>query len=273
MSRPDDDVGEMPAEHLLDDATVEAVLNGDPVTPEYEAVASAVQSLRSLAEVPVRPTPELAKRIAAGDFTGAAAPLPSRRSTGASSPGRYRARPKVRPAWLGAMNGRARVATGLAVALTGLTGVTVAGALPGPAQDRVESVIEMITPIEFPSRADFGQETAEDARDGGVDGGEVSDRAKDQGQRSGSGNDRSEPGRDDLPERAQAPTNPPTDVPGGPERRPGPADVPRGPGARPTDPPHDAPGRSVDPPNRPVDPPRGAGNSNSRPGSGGPGPN
>ena len=163
-----DDVGEMSTRRPLDDASVEAVLRGAQVPPELEPLAGVVQSFRSAAQGPVRPTTELAERMAAGVF----------------SIDRAQRRTKIGQTLskLAAMSLRAKVATGFAAALTGLTAATAAGALPDAAQERVETAIESVTPIDFPDRAEFGQEVAEDAQDGGVDGREISEWAREQGQ-------------------------------------------------------------------------------------------
>lgn len=66
----------------LDDAPVEAVLRGGPVPADVEPLASALGTLRDLPEQPVRPSAELATRMATGGFASAAAPRPNSRSAG-----------------------------------------------------------------------------------------------------------------------------------------------------------------------------------------------
>ncbi|HEX5995752.1 MAG TPA: hypothetical protein VFY84_11470 [Jiangellales bacterium] len=209
MSRSRDYKNEMYANPELDDATVEAVLSGDPVSAELEPLAAALGALRALPGQPVRPSKELAARMATGDFASAVAPRPSRRSAG-----RHVARRRV-----AALPLRAKIAAGSVLALGGLASATVAGALPDQAQQSVESVIETITPFEFNESDDFGREVSEDARDGGVDGQEVSEKAKDQGDQpedagdSGLAPDGSQdPAEDPGGDRQDASTTRPVDV-------------------------------------------------------------
>jgi hypothetical protein len=159
----------MYAQRELDDATVEAVLHGGPVPADLEPLAAALGTLRTLPGQPVRPSAELAARMATGDFASAVAPRPSRRSAG-----RHAARRR-----LAVLPLRAKVVAGSVLVLGGLASATAAGALPEPAQEGVESVIEAVTPFEFAN--DFGEGVSDDARDGGVDGGEISEDAKEQG--------------------------------------------------------------------------------------------
>ena len=197
----------MPAHTVLDDTAIEAVLRGGAVAPELEPLATFVGSIRTVAIQPVRPSRELADRMVSGVFvTGRVRRTRVRQSS-----------PKV-----AAMSLRAKVVIGSAAALTGLTGVTAAGALPDAAQHRVETMIEFVTPIEFPDRAGFGHEVADDAQDGGVDGQEISERAREQGQQSaelgnqGQADERRPDGLPtDLPTTATVPDRPgPDDHPG-----------------------------------------------------------
>jgi hypothetical protein len=174
---------EMHAQRELDDATVEAVLSGEPVSAELEPLAAALGALRAFPGQPVRPSEELAARMATGDFASAVAPRPSRRSAG-----RHVARRRF-----AALPLRAKVAAGGVLALGGLASATAAGALPDQAQQGVESVIEMMTPFEFTDPSDFGREVSEDARDGGVDGQDISEKAKEQGNPEDAGNSGLEP--------------------------------------------------------------------------------
>jgi hypothetical protein len=121
--------------------------------------------------------------MATGDFASAVAPRPSRRSAG-----RHVARRRF-----AALPLRAKVAAGGVLALGGLASATAAGALPDQAQQGVESVIEMMTPFEFTDPSDFGREVSEDARDGGVDGQDISEKAKEQGNPEDAGNSGLEP--------------------------------------------------------------------------------
>ncbi len=205
MSRSRDYRDEMHAQRELDDATVEAVLRGGPVPADLEPLAAAVGALRTLPEQPVRPSAELAARMATGDFASAVAPRPSRRSAG-----RHASRRR-----LVALPLSVKVAASSVLALGGLASATAAGALPEPAQERVESVIEAVTPFKFTDSNDFGEEVSDDAKDGGVEGWEISEDAKEQG------NQPEDAGHGGAGEPGTAPATPDVDPP---NDRPGQAD-------------------------------------------------
>ena len=237
MSDSRDYPDEMTPLRELDDATAEAVLRGDVVPAEFESLVTAVAALRAAPELPVQPSVELAARMAAGDFASAVASPRRRRSAG-----RHTARYGVARRRLVALPVPAKVATIAVLAVGGLTTATAAGALPEPAQQRMQSVIESVTPINFPEPtdsvpvdsepveqgpADFGRDTAEDARDGGVDGREVSEKARQLGQPDRPAHRPSD--RPTPPAKAQRP-----EVPAGPKANPGlPAHVPADPPGEP----------------------------------------
>jgi len=229
MSGWGDDVGEMPTRRPIDDASAEALLRGAAVPREMEPLAGFVRAIRSTAGQPVRPSRELAERMASGAFVGEV--------DGRTTVGRALSR-------LASLSLRTKVVTGLVATMTGLTGITAAGALPDAAQARVESAIESITPIDFPDPAEFGQEVAEDAQDGGIDGHEISEDAREQGpQPEGPGY------------QGKADEYRPADPPGGAPAVPPPNDTtPGAPADQPE--PDDHPGvdPAVPPENLPVDP-------------------
>lgn len=232
---------------LSDDATVEAILqrtwipSGGDGWADLAALAETVDAIRRSADDAVPPTAELARRIATGDFAGIT-PTPPAQDDSA------RARLRRR---LATMSLRSRAVTVLAAGVTGLTGVAAAGALPGPAQDGVESVIESVTPIEFDDGAGFGQDVSDDAQDGGVDGQEVSEDAHELGR--GPEDPGHEPALPELP--TQVPTTPGEHRPDDPGRpADGPGADPAVPGTDPTDRPVDPGDRPVDPDDRPADP-------------------
>jgi hypothetical protein len=159
VRRYGDDLGEMPTQRLLDDALVEAVLEGRLVPSELAELASVVGVLRETASQPVQPSFELAAFMAAGGL----APLDLRQ------PSRWR----VASSKLAGMSMRLKLAAGVAAGMTGLTGAAAAaGELPPPVQEGVvtaveivvdgavetvevaangvEAVVEFATPIEFP---------------------------------------------------------------------------------------------------------------------------
>jgi hypothetical protein len=120
---------------VLDDASIEALFRNEPVPEELVAVAGAVGVLRSAAQRPVRPSAELAERMSTGDF-GDALPEPVPTVTGA-----HRKPPQ--------MGVRAKVAIGALAGFFGLTVATVAGALPAPLQEGLETLVELVTPVEI----------------------------------------------------------------------------------------------------------------------------
>jgi hypothetical protein len=120
---------------VLDDASIEALFRNEPVPEEFAAVAGAVGVLRSAAQRPVLPSAELAERMATGDF-GDALPEPV-----PTVPGAHRKPPQL--------SVRAKVAIGALAGLFGLTVATVAGALPAPLQEGLETLVELVTPVEI----------------------------------------------------------------------------------------------------------------------------
>ncbi|WP_116946848.1 hypothetical protein [Jiangella endophytica] len=220
--------------HLLDEDTVEALLTGRPVQPGLAPLAGAVGQIRAASRQPVRPSDELARRMASGDFTGITPALP------ASEPARRRLR-----SWLAGASPRARVVTGAVVVFTGLSAATAAGALPGGAQARVESFIETVTPISF-QRDEPAPDLVED----------VSDTRT------------TEPGtsRPDDPGKPVTPPGKPETPPGKPEKPPGKPETP--PGKPPEKP--DNPNKPESPPGKPekTEKPGNQGNGNGNSGNG-----
>lgn len=211
--------------HLLDDDTVEALLAGRPVTPGLAPLAGAVGELRAAARQPVRPSAELAQRLASGDFSGISpAPL-------APEPASHRLR-----TWLAGVSPRARVVTGAVVLFTGLTAATAAGALPGGAQARMETLIETVTPISF-QRDEPAPEPVdvEDVRGPGSGG--DSSTTEDPGSpvTPPPGKPETPPGKPDEPGNPDKPESKPDEPPGKPES-PGKPDSPPGQEDRPAKP-------------------------------------
>lgn len=238
MSDACDDVSEMPTPLAIDDATAEAVLSGECTHSELDALVEVVAALRAVAEGPVQPTRVLAELMASGNFTRAALVRADDAGAAASAATTMMGRTlRTGRSKLAAMSLRTKVAAGLAVAVTGMTGVTAAGALPDAAEDQMQSIIEAVTPITFADEADFGQDVAEDARDGGVDGQEVSEKAKENGHQP------------EAPEQSQADEHKPTITPGTK-----PTDLPT-PDGSPPDARVDAPGADIRPDVEPGDAP------------------
>lgn len=252
-----DYVSEMPMICQIDDDTADALLAGRPVPASLEPLTVVMTAFRQVASQPVWPNRTLAARMAVGDFAGVAAvpgPDPATNGTpgragiahrrgGLAAPGKRRRRRRMpgvaglaaAAAKVAGMSVAAKALAGVALAATGMSAAGLAGALPDPAQERFETVVETVTPFTFPEQAsdqsEFGERVSEDAKDGGVDGAEISEEARQQG-------DQQRP--DDLP--AEVPTQPgqPTDLPTPDEAAEAPpADLPVDPGTdhRPTAPP------------------------------------
>lgn len=225
MNPVDDYVGEMPTP-LIDDAMAEALITRGAVAAELEPLAAIVQALRDVSDRPVPPSPALAAQMASGVFTGTAEHSSPVVGVVASVAAKARIS-------LAAKAGAAC----LAVASVGAGSAGFAGVLPGTVQHRFETVVESITPYEFPVEPDgndgFRPRVSEDGKDGGVDDGEVSEEARDRGTRArptdlpipGSG--AGKPSH--LPTQATVPSNAPA--------QPGPPPAPPGLELRPTAPP------------------------------------
>jgi hypothetical protein len=136
----------------LDDATVERLLAGRPVTAELESVTTVVRALREASAEPVRPSAELARQMAAGEFTGT--PVYSYRPPLGPRLARRARRVAAAMTTPGRLSVPARLAAaGVAVALVGVGSAGFAGTLPDPVQDQFESVVETVSPYEFPAKA------------------------------------------------------------------------------------------------------------------------
>ena len=174
MRSSSDDKNVATTRTLLDDAAVEALLRGDCVPPELEPLAEVVDFVRAVASSPVQPSPLLAECMATGVFRAPESAAINRRRGAHAS----RKPSTVVRSRLARMSFRTKVAAGLAASLSGVSLATATGALPDAAEQRARTVIEQVTPIDFPDSAGFGQEVSDDAQDGGVDGAEVSERAR-----------------------------------------------------------------------------------------------
>ena len=120
----------------------------------------------------------------------------------------------------------AKAAFGVGIAAASVTAAGAAGALPGPAQDAVAAAVEAATPFSLPDgaadQAEFGERVSTDATDGGVDGKEISDEAKENGDAhradaaKGAGQP-DEPGQNGLDQANTTPAagHVPTSLPGG----------------------------------------------------------
>lgn len=194
-----DYLSEMDTLRQIDDLTAETLLSGRPVAGEFEALVPVVEAYRALGRRPVAPRGELAARMVTGVFTSTAGPgrVAADRVDGrgprAVAGSKWR---RIRMAIVGGLATAAAKVAGLSVATKASAGLMIAaasigtagaaGVLPDQAQagfDRVvETVIQPETPATPDENAEFGQEVSEDAKDGGVDGAEISERARQQGE-------------------------------------------------------------------------------------------
>jgi hypothetical protein len=129
---------------LLDDATIDALVTGEPVDARLGDLAAFTREARAVGDGPApRPSPALSAYIARG---GAAA----ERTTPAEPVSRPRRRRTASvAASLAGLGAVAKVALGASVGVAGVAAAGAAGVLPGPADRQVRDVIEATTPIDF----------------------------------------------------------------------------------------------------------------------------
>jgi hypothetical protein len=155
---------------VLDERSIDAVLRGNHVSPEMDQLADLVQMIRSAAVQPVQPVGELADRMATGEFVSHRA----RRRASTAQPTAKSASTSL----------RTKVAAGITLTLTGLTGATAAGALPDVVADPVEAVIEFITPFDLSPDTDGGADLG-GTGEGGTDSQRISyDAPADEGRQA-----------------------------------------------------------------------------------------
>jgi hypothetical protein len=150
VSAADDYSGEMPGSRQIDDATAEQLLGGRRVPAELESVATVVRALREVSTQPVRPSDTLRRQMAAGSFTGS--PAYAYRPGSRDNPVRRVA--TVLVVRIGRLRlGTKLVAAGAAVAVLSVGSAGFAGTLPAPVQSRFETVVESVTPYQFPEKS------------------------------------------------------------------------------------------------------------------------
>ncbi len=190
MSLFDDDQYEMQAPRPLDDASTEAILSGRTSgrPDEFSSVVGFIEDLRGFAQAPVPPPSAALARVLAAGVTTEKGDLPATAASNVTGPAPQAAGlPKWRrkkmsiligglAAKLASLSVAAKAAGAMTLATASLGGAAVAG-VP-VAQDAVA----VVTPFSFPEKAnekaDHGKTTSTDARDGGVDGSQISDAAK-----------------------------------------------------------------------------------------------
>jgi hypothetical protein len=239
MSPLGDNTSEMNTLREIDDATAEALLRGGQVDAGLWPLARAVHAYREVGRRPIEPSGELATRIATGVFTPVAPAMgdrTGRRGVLTAPMSNWR---RIRMAILTGLAAATAKVAGMSVAAKATAGLSIAaasmgtagfvGVLPDPVQDRFDTVVEQVTPNQAPAtpddNAEFGERVSEDAKDGGVDGGEISEEARQQGELRRPGG-LPAPGDSGAPEDLELPATTPTspgdgDTPGEPDH-PGP---------------------------------------------------
>lgn len=146
MSDPGDHVPEMTPAPLLDDLTIDALVDGSPAPRGLDQLGAFAAVVRSVGDrPPPRPSPELAALLTRGAQDVAAlqtTPIP-RRATRRSV--------LAKAAGLGLA---AKIGFGTTAVAAGVVGAGAAGVLPGGADRVVRDAIEVVTPVEFTDRAD-----------------------------------------------------------------------------------------------------------------------
>jgi hypothetical protein len=211
----------MPSAPILDDATIDAILDGDGVPPGVDHLATFAAGVRALGErPPPRPSPELAALLTQG--IPAAPPGRATRATA-----RHRRPPALATASGLGLAAKVGIATTAAVA--SLAGAAAAGVLPGNSDAPVRKAIEVFTPVEF---TDDG-----DPLDHGVSGTEADrddpSEARDHGDDDVPGDDGGRDERDDA-DVTGADGERGGDDPGAADQAPG-AEHPHGDPAEPSD--------------------------------------
>lgn len=219
MSPSGDYHSEMIRRDQIEDAAIEAFFAGNGAGGEMASLAAFAEEVRAVAQGPVpAPSAQLATMLAHGFSTeqspaAGAVPAPVQRAT-------RRSRRVAVAELFGNLGMAAKAALGIGIVAAGITGAGAAGALPGPAQDALAAAVEAATPFSFPDSAsdsaDFGDRVSTDATDGGVDGKEISEEAKENGDaHRADGGAPDEPGQNGLdragetPAAGHVPTAPP----------------------------------------------------------------
>ena len=166
---PAGDVRDEMTDDWFDDA-FDSLFAGRPVPVEAAPLVAFTNGVRAVAVRPGQPNQHLAELLATGlataSDTAAVRPVPNPRS--AQPSGRLRRRRTVLGFVVAAMakfasaGAVAQAATGVGIVLAGVTGAGAAGALPGPIQAPVSSVLEAVTPFELPASADGRSRTDEE---------------------------------------------------------------------------------------------------------------
>jgi hypothetical protein len=210
-----DSSSEMHRRQDIGDAAIEALLSGngagEGIPPSLAALAD---ELRDLAVGPApRPSPLLATLLQQGFSTEngdpsatAASNVPGPATEQAAGLPKWRRRRMVLAEFLAGLSVAAKATFGVGVAMASVTAAGAAGALPDAVQNVVATSVEAVTPFDLPDSGDaddddeqegvagdesgdpaedgsedpenFGARVSADAQDGGVDGQEISEEAK-----------------------------------------------------------------------------------------------
>lgn len=157
--------GEMPGDtftddDVLDERAVDAILSGRSAAAEssFQPLVSFANDVRAVTDrADPQPNAALASVLSTGFSTEKGDRLVTAGSnvigpatTQAAGLPKWRNRPRMLPA--GILSGVVtKVAAGVMTGLVGVTGLGAAGALPGPAQDAVASVVNTVSPFNLPT--------------------------------------------------------------------------------------------------------------------------
>lgn len=204
----------MTGDHI-DDTTVESLLTGDRATPTEPRLTAFTAALRAAGTRPPQPSPRLAAMMATGVFTEKG-DLPATAASNVHGPADARQVAGL-PKWrrkkmavqtalstllgkVAALGFAAKAAAVTTVAVASIGAAGAAGALPAPLQQQFDKTVNAVTPDSNdsttepqpsgspspeprPSKSNFGSSVSTDAKDGGVDGQQISQEAKNNGNR------------------------------------------------------------------------------------------
>lgn len=250
----------------IDDATAEALLTGRPTAAGDEVMVAFIEDLRASANGPVPPPSVALASVLEGGLVTEKGDLPATAASNVTGPApqaaglpKWRRKRMIISSLLAGLSVPAKAFVGLSMAAASVGGAAAAG-VP-VAQD----VVSAVTPVEFHSNdnADFGEDVSTDARDGGVDGQETSEKAKAQAEERRQDGDHpsgapAAPGSTGLDQANttagadHAPDSVPATPAAGADNKP--ADTPAGPSADAAGPPSETPA-STAPVSTPAGPP------------------
>lgn len=151
MSDSGDHVPEMAPTPLLDDLTIEMILDGDQVPAAFGSLAAFGAGVRAVGDGPApRPSPALAHLLATGsDGVTASLAAPGVSDDLAPTTLDQRRQRRFTLAKVAGLGVVAKVGLAATTAAAGVVGAGAAGMLPGEASRVVRDAIEVVTPVEF----------------------------------------------------------------------------------------------------------------------------